>query len=247
MCRSALLSFLMCTLGAAAARAQAPAPPPVPKIWTVAASAGLALTDGNTDTSTVNAAYDITYDPQRRNIVKSDALLIRGKTEGELSADRFGLNVRDEYKLTPKFFVFGQNQYLRDEFKDIDYLIAPAGGVGYKIFDTARTKFSVDGGLGSVWEKNAAGIVDTSAALVASERIAHALTTATTLTQTFSGLWKTEDLEDTLIIFGAGVAAAMSARTQLKFEFLDTFKNKPTDPKFEKNDIALLMAIVYKM
>ena len=39
--------------------AQAPADEP-PKIWTVTASAGLALTSGNSDTSTVNAAYDLT-------------------------------------------------------------------------------------------------------------------------------------------------------------------------------------------
>jgi hypothetical protein len=44
--------------------AQAPEPP---KIWTVAAGAGLALTNGNKDTSTINASYDVTYDPQTRN------------------------------------------------------------------------------------------------------------------------------------------------------------------------------------
>ena len=37
----------------------------------------------------VNAAYDLTYDPQTKNVVKSDALLIRGKSEGELNANRF--------------------------------------------------------------------------------------------------------------------------------------------------------------
>jgi len=57
------------------------------------------MTSGNSETSTVNASYEVTYDPQTRNVVKSDALLIRGKTEGELTADRFGLNARDEYKL----------------------------------------------------------------------------------------------------------------------------------------------------
>ena len=69
----------------------AQAPPAEPKIWTDAMSAGLALTSGNTDTSTVNAAYDLVYDPQTKNVVKSDALFLRGKTEGELSANRLGL------------------------------------------------------------------------------------------------------------------------------------------------------------
>jgi putative salt-induced outer membrane protein YdiY len=94
--------------------AQTPAPP---KVWTVAVSAGLALASGNTDTSTINAAYDIVYDPKTKNVVKSDALYLRGETEEVLSANRLGFNVRDEYSLTTRLFVFGQNQYLKDEFK----------------------------------------------------------------------------------------------------------------------------------
>jgi putative salt-induced outer membrane protein YdiY len=91
-------------------------------------SAGLALTSGNTDTSNINAAYDLVYNPQTKNVVKSDALFLRGETDGVLSAHRSGINVRDEYSLTPRMFVFAQNQYLRDEFKNIDYLVAPTAG-----------------------------------------------------------------------------------------------------------------------
>ena len=58
---------LLCVAGTVFAQA---APSPPPKIWTVTASAGLAMTNGNSDTVSTNAAYDITYDPQRRNIVK---------------------------------------------------------------------------------------------------------------------------------------------------------------------------------
>ena len=60
---------LLCVAGTVFAQA---APPPLPKIWTVTASAGLAMTSGNSDTVSTNAAYDITYDPPQRNIVKSD-------------------------------------------------------------------------------------------------------------------------------------------------------------------------------
>ena len=212
------------------------------------ASAGLALTSGNSDTSTVNLAYDLTYDPQARNIVKSDGLFLRGETEGELTAHRTGLNIRDEYRLTQRVFVFGQNQYLKDEFKEIEYLLAPTGGIGYKLIDTPETKLAVDGSAGVVWEKNT-GIADTSSsgALAASQRLQHALTGNTTLTQTFAGLWKMEDFEDALFTLGVSIAASMSTRTQLKVEALDTYKNKPPLPTIQANDVAVLMAIVYKM
>lgn len=224
--------------------AQAPAEP---KIWTVAASAGLALTHGNKDSSTVNAAYDLTYDPQTRNVVKSDALLIRGKTEDELTASRFGVNVRDEYKLHDGVFVFGQNIYLKDAFKSIDYLIAPSGGVGFKLFDTMQTKLAVDVGVGGVWEKNPGFDVRSSGAVTAGEKLQQTLTATTTLTQSITALWKTKEWDDALYTFGVGVAATVSARTQLKVELLDTYKNLPPLPTIKKNDVAVLMAIVYKM
>jgi len=228
------------------ARAQAPAPEP-PKIWTVAASAGYALTSGNSDTSSFNLGYDLAYDPHRRNIVKSDALVIRGKNEGELTTNRIGINVRDEYKLSARVFVFGQNQYLRDEFKSIDYLLAPTGGVGYKIFDTDATKLGVDASAGAVWEKNPGLDVDTSGALALGQKLTQRLTGTATLTQAFSGLWKTKAFDDALYTAGVSLAASMSTRTQLKVEVLDTFKNRPPSADIQKNDIAVLMAIVYKI
>jgi putative salt-induced outer membrane protein YdiY len=241
-CGIAVLLFL-----ASPAFAQAPAQPPPPKIWTVTASAGLALTSGNSDTSTVNLAYDLTYDPQTRNIIKSDGLFLRGEAEGELSAHRTGLNIRDEYKLTDRIFVFGQNQYLKDEFKDIEYLVAPTGGVGYKLIDTPETKLGVDGSAGVVWEKNTGLDVNPSGALATGQKLQQALTSNTTLTQSFTGLWKTEDFEDALFTLGVSIAASMSTRTQLKVEALDTYKNKPPLPTIQPNDIAVLMSFVYKM
>ena len=58
------LSALVCAGLACSAPTMAQTPPPEPRIWTVSAGAGLALTSGNTDTSTVNASYEVIYDPQ---------------------------------------------------------------------------------------------------------------------------------------------------------------------------------------
>lgn len=232
--------------GPARALAQTPADEP-PKIWTITASAGLALTSGNSDTVSTNAAYDITYDPQQRNIVKSEGLFLRARTDGELTANRLGFNVRDQYKLHLRLYVFGQNQYLKDEFKNIDYLLAPTGGLGYKLFDTMSTKLDVDGSVGAVWEKNPGLDIHSSGAVATGEKFVQTLTSNTTLTQTFSGLWKMDDFEDALFTLGVSIAASMSAHTQLKVEALDTFKNKPPLATVQKNDVAVLMAIVYKM
>ena len=238
--------IVLALASAAPAAAQA-APPPPPKVWTVAASAGIALTSGNSDTSTVNAAYDLTYDSLKKNVVKSDALYLRGKTNGDLASDRFTLNVRDNYKISGRAYVFGMNQYLRDKFKNIDYLLAPSAGLGYKVIDTPESKLDVDGGVGGVWEKNTGFDVKTSGALTLGEKLSQKLTGNTTFTQSYSGLWKTKDFGDSLHTFGVGIAASMSTRTQLKVELQDVYKNLPPLPTVKKNDLATLLAIVYKL
>ena len=55
-----------------------------------------------------------------------------------------------------------------------------------------------------------------------------------------------DDFGDALFTLGVSLAASMSTRTQLKFEVLDTYKNKPPVPTVQANDVAVLMSIVYK-
>ena len=105
----------------------------------------------------------------------------------------------------------------------------------------------VDGGAGVVWEKNPGFDVDSSGAIATGEKLVQTITSNTTLTQTFMGLWKMEDFEDSLFTLGISLAVAMSTHTQVKIEALDTYKNKPPLPTIQKNDVAILMAIVYKM
>ena len=221
------------------------APPPPPKIWTVSASAGWSFTQGNTDTSSVNLGYNITYDPQKKNIVKSDGLFLRSKDSGELTADRLGLNGRDEYKLSDRAYVFGQVQYLHDEFKAIDYLVAPTGGIGYKLVKATNTELAVDGGAGVTWEQDTGVDLDTSGALMFDDKFTQKLSPNATFTQTFSALWKTKDFGDALYITGLGIAAGVSAHTQLKIEWLDTYKREPPIG-IKPNDNAILFALVFK-
>jgi len=81
---------------------------------------------------------------------------------------------------------------------------------------------------------------------VAGEKLIQTLTATTTLTQSVTALWKTKDWDDSLYTFGVGIAATISMRTQLKVELLDTYKSLPPLPTIQPNDVAVLMAIVYK-
>lgn len=187
---------------------------------------GLALTQGNSDTSNVNLAYEVKRETGSPWVFKSTGLFLRGESEGELITNRLAFNAREEFKLSERTALFGQLQYLRDTFKEIDYLVSP--------------------NFGAVWEKNPGFEIDTSGALTAGQGFQHKLTATTTLTEKVTALWKMADMADALYALGVGVAVNVAAAWQLKVEMLDTYKNKPPSATVVKNDLALVASLVYK-
>lgn len=231
----------------ALALAQTPAAtPPPPPGWTGSASAGLAVTQGNNDTSTVNAAYEIKRDIGSPFVLKSSGLLVWGKSQGELTSDQLVLSGRGERKLTTRTSMFGQLQYLRDSFKAIDSLISPTVGISQLLLKNDRSELTVDGGVGIVWEQNTDQDLKTDGAVTGGQQFTHKLTTTTEFKQKVAALWKMDDFGDALYAFNAGIAVAVTSGTQMKVEFLDTYKTKPTSAGIKKNDIATLLSFVYK-
>ncbi|HEX8031746.1 MAG TPA: DUF481 domain-containing protein [Vicinamibacterales bacterium] len=252
---TSLTVLVLITFAPLASFAQAPAqpaapaqptPPPPPPGWAGSASAGLALTQGNSDTSTVNAAYELLRDTGGRLIVKSNGLLVYGKSEEILTSDRLALAGRLEGKLNERSAVFGQVQYLRDSFKSIDYLVAPTVGLSRVLFKDAVTELGIDGSVGVVWEQNPGFDLDMDGAVSAGQQLTRKLSATTELKQKAGALWVMDDFGDALYTLIVGVATNITSGTQMKFEFLDTFKNKPKRPEVQKNDIAILLSFVYK-
>ena len=225
---------------------QPAAPAGPPPLWTGNAGLGFTMNRGNTSTTNLNISGEATRDPKTNSVWKLKGLYLRGTTNDALSVDRLVLEGRNERSLTTRVYAFGQLQFLQDEFKDIDYLVAPAGGLGYKLVATPATTFNVDGGFGVKFEKNPGVDQRTDAVVTASDKFEHKLSPAATITQGFSALWSVDDFDDAIYSFSAGIAAAITARTQLKLELLDTYASRPPSADVKKNDVAVITALVYK-
>jgi putative salt-induced outer membrane protein YdiY len=252
LCAVALLGSILVVQGQAPAAPPhatpaAPAPAKPVKVWNGSLSAGLSITSGNRNTSNFNVAFDLVHDPKKTNVFKADGLYLRGKSEANLTGDQLRVNLRDEVTFNGRGFLFGQARYLRDRFKEIDYLVAPSAGVGYKLFQDNGSSLGVSGGIGGVWEKDRQKGLNRSGSITLDEKLTYKMSPNATVTQSLAALWKTDDLTDALYTFSAGVAAGISARAQLKVELLSTYKNRPTGAALRKNDAALLMGVVYKI
>jgi putative salt-induced outer membrane protein len=225
------------------AAAQVPASPPV---YTGSFGGGLALTGGNTDTKNFNLAFNLVRDPKTNSVFKADALYLRGSQNDVLSLERASVKLRNEYSLSKRTFLFAEGSYLRDQFKDILYLVAPIGGAGFKLIATDNTTLAVSGGAGGYFEKNTGLELKKSGSINAGQNFSHKLSTTATFTQSVSTLWKANDFEDSLTNFSVGVTTTLYRKLELKVEFLDSYKTKPPNATIKKNDTAFLTTFLLK-
>ena len=228
------------------AQAPAAAPPPPPPGWTGSVGAGLALTSGNSKTSTINVGYDVLRDYGTDVLFKSTGLLLKGSANDVSTVDRSQADARVDYKLSPRLSAFGLTTFARDKFKAIDYLVAPTAGLSYKLVALPRTEWTVDGSGGVVFEKNKDLDLDTSGAIIAGEKLVHKLGEKSKFTHAAAGLWKLKDFDDAFYTVSAGLLTSLAGNFDLKTEFLSTYKNKLTNPALKKADQSIVVSVVYK-
>jgi putative salt-induced outer membrane protein YdiY len=242
-----IAGVMLFSVGTALAQpAPAAAPPPPPPPWTGSAGFGLALNRGNTATTNLNASFDATHDDKTGSVWKFKGLYLRGETDGAVDVDRLLLDARNERDLRPRVYGFGEMQFLKDQFKAIDYLWAASGGVGYKLIATPKTTFNADAGLGVEVQKNPGLLRQTDVVITASDKLEYKLSPVAALTESFGVLWKAQDFGDALYNFAGGAAAALTARTQLKVELIDTYATRPPTAAIKSNDVAVLTTVIYK-
>src|SRR5688572_32882824 len=196
-----LVIVTLITLGIALhgiAQETPPPPPPPPPDWTSSIGAGLALTSGNTDTQNYNFSFSTKYDPKSRIVFKADALFLRGSSNGETQVDRAQAAARGELALSERTFTFAEVSYLRDPFKDINYLVAPVAGAGYRIIRSDTRNLTVDAAGGVQVESSEVLGRSTSGAVKAGEDFDWALSPTSKFTQKLMALWKTSDFGDAL-------------------------------------------------
>lgn len=213
--------------------------------WAGAFGAGLSVTGGNTSTKSFNLSLNAVHDPKTKNVIKFNGLYLRASQKSEKTADRLRLGARDEWTVSDRTFLFGVMNYQRDPFKEIDYLINPLAGVGYKLFNSDKVLLSLGGGAGMSWEKNPGVDVNTSGTVNGSQEVEFHLSEGTLIYQNLSGLWKMEEFQDSIYHFSVGVETQLTDQIRLKVEFADDYVNLPPSPDVLKNDTVFLTTFLY--
>jgi len=223
-----------------------PPPDPVPPAWKGSFSAGLALTTGNTETSSFNLGFNLVYDPKTHSLFKVDALYLHSGNDGVATTDKANAALRYEYRVTERAYAFAQLGYLRDRFQNVTYLITPMVGGGYYLVKQKTLDVTADVSIGGAFEKDGGYDATSSGAFAVGQGLAWRISPGATLTEKMAGLWKTRDTSDYFYHFEVGLAASLVKSFELKLTYLVDYKNQPNPPTLKKTDTALIAAIVYK-
>ncbi|MFI5197044.1 MAG: YdiY family protein [Thermoanaerobaculia bacterium] len=233
---------------AAPTKPQCPCPeaPPPPPPLQGSLSAGLSITNGNTDTSAFNLAVNLVYDPKTHGVFKADAFYLRSTSDGEATTDKAAATLRYEYALTERSYAFAQAGYQRDRFKNVVYLFTPMVGGGYYFVKQKDLELSADVSVGGAFEKDSGYDPTNSAAFSLAQAFLWRISPVATFTEKASGLWKTRDVSDSFYHFEMSLAASVTSKSQLKVSYLVDIKNEPNPPTLKKTDTALIAAFVFK-
>ncbi len=224
-----------------------PKEPPPPPAWRTSIGLGFAYTSGNTDTQNLNLTFDVMHDPKSKNVFRSNGLWIRNETDGDLSADRAALTVRDEYTFSGRTFAFGELSYQQDAFKELDYLWTPLAGIGHHLVDSDDVRLTVDGSVGGAFERLFEQGSTTDGTFKIGQSLRWQISKNAKLTQSAWGLWKFADTSDSYYHFDVSLSSAVTGWMDLQLSLVDDYKNKPASPGLEKNDLALLANVVLKL
>lgn len=118
-----------------------------PKGLSGSAEFGLVVTTGNTDNSTTNGKFKLSDDT--KNWFHDFSLdVVKAKTDGVKTAERYFFNAKSNYKLDKNEFLFVGLTHDIDKFSGFDYQTSITAGYGRKLYDDKTFKLSAEVGPG---------------------------------------------------------------------------------------------------
>lgn len=124
--------------------------PGVLDLWAGSADFGIALTTGNSATTTTTAGLDLARVTRRdkttvfyRQVSATD----RNVSPAKEIANAKHAGVQYNLNLSQRSYVFGLANFDFDEFLHLDLRFAPGGGFGYSVIKNERSSFDLFGGI----------------------------------------------------------------------------------------------------
>ena len=221
-------------------------PPPAgpPPVWSGKAEASFVSTTGNTDVQTIGAGIEVDY---KKDVWDGLAkgTFVQGKTNGETTARTIAGELRGGRHLSPRFELFAQGDYFKNEFAGIDRRLSAIGGGAYSVVKTDAQELKLQAGAGYTKENRVDGGDRSFGTGEAGLLYKWKVSKTTDLSEEFSYVESFKDSKDWRIANTFSVSVAINTIFSLKASHNLAYLNEPV-PGFGKTDTITSVALVAK-
>jgi putative salt-induced outer membrane protein len=206
---------------------------------------GLTATTGNSRASTGNASLEAKL-TRPESITHLGASATYGQSGGKTTADKSNAFAQYNYLLTERLSAYINLAWERDRVADLVWRINAGPGLGYYFIKRPDASLIGELGVSYVREKFENVKFDDYYALRVAERGEWKITETAKLWEKAEYLPDVSDFKKRFIMNGeAGVEAAITIKTSLRFLVQDTYNSAPA-PGRRRNDTTYIAAVGYK-
>jgi len=216
-------------------------PPPV---WSGKAEASYVGTTGNTNVQTVGAGLEVDYAKDVWDGLAKGAY-VQGKTDGVTTAKTIAAELRGGRHLSPRFELFAQGDYFKNEFAGIDNRLSAIGGGAYSVVKTDAQELKFQLGAGYTKENRSVGDDKSFGSGQAGLLYKWKISSTTDLSEEFSYVDSFSDSSDWRVANTFSISVAINKVFSLKASHVLAYLNEPV-PGFGKTDTITSIALVAK-
>lgn len=241
-CYALTLTSLLVTAGNAVAEEKAEEKSP----WTSSVEFGFIRTTGNTETQTIVGKADVVYEVDKwRHTGHAAGYGAEAKNQGtgenEVSAERYQLLGKSDYKFTDRDYAYGLINLKKDRFSGFEYDHIVSLGYGRKAILKDNMELDLEIGPGERFFKVDGGEADDEAVLRLAANYWWQITDSSRFTQLLSTDIGEEITSSESI---TGIQANINKTLALKFTYTVRHKTK-VPANNEKTDTEAAMTLVY--
>lgn len=203
-------------------------------------SAGLTLTDGNSDTLMADVGLNAEFKPGAHEWLFA-ASSAYGEQSDDKNVDNSKAKLNYRRLLDPTWFVFGEISYARDDIATVDYRYVLSAGPGAYLFKTPAVSLSAEFGPAMIWDK-VGGENDERFSLRFAERFEWAIGEGAKFWQSCEFLPTADDWDDYLINTEVGAEAPLAGRISLRLLAKHAHDSTPAEG-LKKNDLSVVAGV----
>ncbi len=217
--------------------------------WESGLNAGLTLTDGNSESLSVNAGLETKRATDQGETTASLTYNYAESTKAdgtdETTTDNIIAKVKHNLTLSESTYAYLAADALVDEVADIDYRVTVGPGLGLKLAQDENYTLAVEAGAAWIFEE-VAGKSDDSLAGRLAQTYERKLSETAKTWQKLEYLQSVESSDNYLLNGEIGIESAFTGSLSLRLVVSDRYDNTPAAGS-ERNDLSVIAGIAYKL